>query len=429
MRKLVLIAGVGSFVIGMAILLYDFHFSHCYGEDVNDVAVVQQGKTFDWPTGERPLYTVFPAWFYGVAFVLIATVFLILRLFLPNRVKTFAILAAILTTAFSSLAGPLTWEDFSPHLSTNAQIIWKAPTNNLPKNLWICKKLLPRVFSASVISNAIVLASLQKKGFPQPSTNRITIWEPTRENLSPWDDDPQAGALSIDPDFARLYYTMPHFDMDSGIDIPSDDVIVKRAWDNAFKLGLDSAQLMQKPPISQICSFDENGRDNNNNQICGRIVFLCRLIDGIGFISNGDGTWEAEGFWIQYGSHGKIRSFAVVWPTLKRDGKSQTASPQQIIACIRAHKIIVIPNADEEKYFERVKTLANAKKFTITKITPYYGEGVFGEVPTNNEPSKYVSPVAELEAIADFGNSNLTVRLFSPVLSSDAIRLLTVKIK
>jgi hypothetical protein len=64
MRKLVLIAGVGSFVIGMAILLYDFHFSHCYGEDVNDVAVVQQGKTFDWPTGERPLYTVFPAWFY-----------------------------------------------------------------------------------------------------------------------------------------------------------------------------------------------------------------------------------------------------------------------------------------------------------------------------------------------------------------------------
>ena len=221
--------------------------------------------------------------------------------------KIFAIWVAVLAMALSSPDDPIKWDDISPHLSTNAQIIWTAPMNHLPKDFWIYKKILPRVFSASVVSNAIVLASLQKKGFPQPSTNRITIWEPTRENLSPWDDDPQAGALSIDPDFARLYYTMQRFDMDSGIDIHSDDVIVKRAWDNAFKLGLDSAQLMQKPPISQICSFDENGRDNTNNQICGRIVFLCRLIDGIGFISNGDGTWEAEGFWIQIGSHGKIR--------------------------------------------------------------------------------------------------------------------------
>jgi hypothetical protein len=343
--------------------------------------------------------------------------------------KVYVFLAAGLTAAFSSLADTSSRENFSPPFSINTPIIWTAPTNDLPKGFWIYKKILPRVFSASVISNAIVLASLQKMGFPQPSTNRITIWAHTRENLSPWDEDPQAGALSIDPDFARLYYTMPRFDRDSGIDIPSDDVIVKRAWDNAFKLGLDSAQLMQKPPISQICSFDENGRDNTNNQICGRIVFLCRLIDGIGFISNGDGTWEAEGFWIQIGSHGKIRSFSVVWSDLKRERKSQTTNPEQIIACIRARKTIVIPNGNEEKYFERVKALANAKQFTITKITPYYGEGVYGEVPTNDQPSAVVAPFAELEAVANCGNSNLTVRLLSPVLSSDVIRLLSERIK
>ena len=84
MRILLLILGIASFLLGGAILLYDFHFSHCYGEDVNDVAVVQQGKTFDWPTGERPLYTVFPAWFYGVAFILIAVVLLIV--FFKKRV-------------------------------------------------------------------------------------------------------------------------------------------------------------------------------------------------------------------------------------------------------------------------------------------------------------------------------------------------------
>jgi hypothetical protein len=68
--------------------------------------------------------------------------------------------------------------------------------------------------------------------------------------------------------------------------------------------------------------------------------------------------------------------------------------------------------------------LANAQTFTITKITPYYSEGIFGEVPTNDMPPKFVTPLAELEAVADFGNSNTTVRLLSPILSSEVSRLL-----
>jgi hypothetical protein len=51
--------------------------------------------------------------------------------------KIFALLAALFATAFSSFA-ELTLEDISPHFSTNAQIIWKAPTNNfeVPPNQW-----------------------------------------------------------------------------------------------------------------------------------------------------------------------------------------------------------------------------------------------------------------------------------------------------
>jgi hypothetical protein len=86
-----------------------------------------------------------------------------------------------------------------------------------------------------------------------------------------------------------------------------------------------------------------------------------------------------------------------------------------------------MPNGDEENYFDRLKTLASAKKLTITKITPYYGEGMFGDVPTNDVPCKYATPFAELEAVADFGNSNATVRLLSPILSSEVRRLLGVK--
>jgi len=52
---------------------------------------------------------------------------------------------------------------------------------------------------------------------------------------------------------------------------------------------------------------------------------------------------------------------------------------------------------------------------------------VFGEVPTNDVPCKFVTPFAELEAVADFGNSNATVRLLSPIIASEVSRLLKSK--
>jgi hypothetical protein len=71
--------------------------------------------------------------------------------------------------------------------------------------------------------------------------------------------------------------------------------------------------------------------------------------------------------------------------------------------------------------------LAKAKKLTITKITPVYAEWVFGTAPTNDVPCKFATPFAELEAVADFGTSNATVRLVSPILLSDVNRLLVGK--
>ena len=68
--------------------------------------------------------------------------------------------------------------------------------------------------------------------------------------------------------------------------------------------------------------------------------------------------------------------------------------------------------------------LEGAKSFAITKITPYYGEGILGEVTTNDTPSVFISPVAELEAVADWGTSHTKCRLYAPILSADVRRLL-----
>src|SRR5271166_2387261 len=89
--------------------------------------------------------------------------------------KVFAILVLVLVKASAASADVPTWEELSSHLFTNGPIVWQAPTNHLPKCFWVYQRLLPRVFPAEVITNAIVLGSLQSKGFPQPSTKETCI--------------------------------------------------------------------------------------------------------------------------------------------------------------------------------------------------------------------------------------------------------------
>jgi hypothetical protein len=333
-------------------------------------------------------------------------------------VKKIAIFTAFFAALFSSFANSL--ERFSPNFSTNTEILWRAPTNDLPKSFWIYKRLQPHPFSATVISNAIVLASLQSKGFPKPSTNDFYMWE----DKSPNYPGPIPNYFSIIPKSATISYGLPHPGTNT-TDIPSDKVLVQRAWACAVQLGVNSEQIAFKEMTS---SFNQDENYNNlTNQLCGRGVFLSRKLDGILFWSSGTEDEDVGGFWIEFGSHGQVRAFSLVWPDLERSELQQIASPQQIIACIRTQKIIVIPNANEETYFQRIKKLATAKKFIITKITPYYIEGRLGETPTNDSPPEIIEPIAELEAVADFGSSNAFVRLLSPIVSSEASRLLKAK--
>jgi hypothetical protein len=275
------------------------------------------------------------------------------------------------------------------------------------------QKLPPRPFLASVISNAVILASLQDKGFPKPSTNAFFIWS------APNPSGMGFSIFSIQPASTTISFSSPNQNLSTD-NIPDDQTVTKRAFEYAVQFGLNRTYLIPKNIYS---SSNAAGSDETlTNGICARGIFLSRKLDGVGFY--GDANNGSDGFSIEFGSHGQIRSFSLVWPNLENDQNSPTASPQQIIASIRAHKIIVIPNADEENYFQRVESLANAKTFTITKITPYYGEGVFGEMPTNDVPPEFLTPFAELEAVADFGNNNATVRILSPILSSEVSRLL-----
>ena len=287
--------------------------------------------------------------------------------------KSLAILAAISAAALSALADQPTWQELSARLFTNAVIVWQAPTDKIPKHFWIYQRELPHVFSATVISNAVVLGSLQSKGFPKPSTNDFFI----PEDKGPDYPGPLATIFGIRPSDANLYYSLPDYSTGSGDQLPNNETIAARAWKYASQLGLDPAQLIQERTYAHSCDADQNGQATNH--VCGRGVFLSRQLDGISFFSADNEGTGAEGFSIEFGSYGQIRFFSLRWSIIERYKNQQTASTQEIIHCIRAHKTFVLPNPDEEDYFARLKRLAEAKTLTITKITPYYGECVFGE--------------------------------------------------
>jgi hypothetical protein len=331
-------------------------------------------------------------------------------------VKLFANLAVLLTTAVATVNAQ-SWQELSSGLFTNAEIVWRVPTNALPKNLWVYRRMLPHIFSQEVISNAIVLGSLQSRGFPRSTTHYFSMAEQVPEN---W-PGPIPVIFALQPGDAYLSYSIPHNGPISRKEVPSDATIVKTALKSASLLGLDPAKLEHNKIYTHSCDTDQAA-----DVLCGRGVFFPRYLDGIGFFSASDDGESAEGFSMEFGEHGKIQSFWVRWSKLERYKNERTASPDEIIRCLRANKTIVMPNFRDDD-LARLKKLATAKKFTITKITPYYGEGMFGEVPTNDVPCEFATPFAELEAVADFGNSNTTVRLLSPILSSEVVRLLANK--
>jgi hypothetical protein len=52
---------------------------------------------------------------------------------------------------------------------------------------------------------------------------------------------------------------------------------------------------------------------------------------------------------------------------------------------------------------------------------------MFGSAPANDVPPEFVTPFAELEAMAELNNTNITIRLLCPILADEAKRLLETK--
>lgn len=316
-------------------------------------------------------------------------------------------------------ANAQSWQEVSAHTFTNAVIVWQIPTDQIPKSLWVYRRLLPHIFPPEVISNAVVLGELQNRGFPPSTTNDFYLIPQMPEN---WPGMIPV-IFEIRPCDAYLYYTIPDYGPISEKLTPSGETIMRVARKTAPLLGLDPTNLEHGSIYTH-----SSDTDRTAGNFCGRGVFFPRYLDDISFFSGAADGSGAEGFTMELGEHGKIQAFSVRWSELEHYKNERTAGLDEMTRCIRAHKVIVIPNFQPDDLIW-LKNLAAVKKLTIIKVTPYYEEGMFGEEPTNDVPSGFAIPFARLDAVADFGTSNEPVKLLSPILSSEAQRLLAAAAK
>lgn len=314
----------------------------------------------------------------------------------------FTTCSAILIIGVQALGAQLTIEDISPRFPPDVKIVWAASTNHLPKLLPIYRRG-EQVFSASVISNAIALAS-----FPIPqkitaSSNSLTLRD--REG------DRWSRAFHILPEFGQIDY-QDRSDLRGAAGVPNTDEVSNLAWEYAVRLGIARSELVEKPESRRT---EECQHGPAKDQICSRGTFLTR--------KQGDFEFRDFGFQIDFGSQAQIRRFYLIWPDLKPCETLAVAPSEQIIACIKARKAPLTLTADGSVDWDKLNALTKTSKLTITLITPIYTEGRYGDTSEGADASGDVAPYAELECIADLGVTNVHARLLAPILSVDADKL------
>ncbi|HEY3761058.1 MAG TPA: hypothetical protein VGN23_04865 [Verrucomicrobiae bacterium] len=309
--------------------------------------------------------------------------------------------------SFSSPADSTWLEGETFHPSTNTEVIWEA-TNDLPNGLWVYK-VIPEAFSAAVVSNAMRIGNFTMKNYSK--TSESIFQDKHLLYFFDWNNASNhvRRFLYIAPTLGAMQYSSGR-DYNARVEaVPTADEAQKMAEDVLFQLGIDR-ELYYHP----LTGYDETSiqfkYDRQTHQLIqpGTTNVTLR---GVAFARRIDGVRESRGwcFMIHFRSHGEIEDFSLYWRNLLPLVSHPTLTPSQIVKAIKDGQAMLPPQFDD------VAGIADAKAFTVTKITPRYFNG------TGKEQMDFLKPYAELEMRADFATNSATFFLTCPILSTNAI--------
>jgi len=276
------------------------------------------------------------------------------------------------------------------------QVRWKA-TNDLPKALWVYR-VTPQVFPSAVLSNLLAVCHLQASDIakPPPAVPPDTNLVYYRDTKTRWNH-----SLLITPALGWIQYMDESASAREPVESVPDDTEVERlALDCLLRIGIDRSLLADKPrsryPAVQ-------GKLDSHGQKLTQEVFQ----RGISFVRRIDGVLDAgKSFWIEFGSHGRIKRFDLVWRNLVPHEIHPLASPSELIALVRAGRAVA-PMQD----YDWAGSL-QAAEIGITSVSLFYFD------KPGMEPLEFVYPYAELEMSAGRRHTNAsTFYLLCPILT------------
>lgn len=287
----------------------------------------------------------------------------------------------------------------------NLEIIWEAPTNQLPEKLWTYK-VASQVFSPAVVSNAMAIG-----GFTEKDLRRFRVREYpyNHREMRRYTDAEETSYLVIFPPHGWLeYYTSEAIAIGrTPVEgVPSEDEVQKQALEILAALGINKSELATKPGTNELRSYrlvetstryPRDGREPEK-RTTARGLKLVRKIGDFDI----HGTGSTGGFTILFGNNAKIASMSLVWRNLIKDREVKTVTPSDIIARIKQGDFVALDSP---------KLLYGEGKLKINQLTIKYSGA------DQDERQTVSRPFARLICNWETTKTNIIIGLEGPILS------------
>jgi hypothetical protein len=290
------------------------------------------------------------------------------------------------------------------HYKPSVPVVWDQPATNLPSSIMVYK-VVPQQLSEEIFSNLLTLGSFTTKTMKLSADKKTMSWrryegEGARLNYS-LDIAPVYGFIEYhDYVVTRNWTNTPH-------GVPSRQEVEKLALDYLQRLGGDTNQLSfrrHSGTEGTRSRYDKTAKKYTGESVYKRGTMYARQIDGIRFAGEG---WR--GLAIDFSNDAKISSLELNWRNLQPLERRRTATKGELLSWIRDGRG-VIPLTQNANLDE----LAQAKKLTVTGITPYYLSTTAGT------PQGLMYPFAELDMVADLAGTNtLAFQIDCPILTDE----------
>lgn len=286
--------------------------------------------------------------------------------------------------------------DGPPFSAQGINIVWQAPSNRWPTNIWVYK-VVPQNFPPATVSNLMAIG-----GFTKKDKTHVEGQPPFKDKrLMYFANEEKTRHLGIFPPLGYLYYRDDEATTrgrDRAKRVPSETEAVELALQYADKLSIPRPELVNKEDGSGLYvartvdtrSWTDKATQEQVKEVIRRGVSFIRQVDGIPLTGIGtDG-----GFSIAFTVEGKVASLELIWRRFERHKLQRVSSPAEIVERIKQGQAKVHPFHSS--------SLNGAKKLTISKVTPFY-LGADGETQQD-----FMYPFASLEGEIEFVDGRKT---------------------